>query len=66
MNTLNANPTHFVAPHMPKAPDPIIAEVWETKRRINADAGYDIGRLIEMTSSKETEARIAQIRAQMV
>jgi hypothetical protein len=30
----------------PKAPDAIMAKLWRTKQRINAEAGYDIDRLL--------------------
>ncbi|OIQ75780.1 hypothetical protein GALL_425500 [mine drainage metagenome] len=30
----------------PKAPDAIMAELWRTKQRINAEAGYDIDKLL--------------------
>lgn len=31
---------------VPKAPDAIVAELWSTKQRINAEAGYDIDKLL--------------------
>jgi hypothetical protein len=31
-----------------QAPDPILAELWEVKRQINAEAGYDIATLVRM------------------
>ena len=31
-----------------RAPDPILAELWEVKRQINAESGYEIARLVEM------------------
>jgi hypothetical protein len=31
---------------VPKAPDAIMAELWRTKQRINAEAGYDIDKLL--------------------
>lgn len=31
---------------VPKAPDAIMAEIWSTKQRINAEAGYDIDKLL--------------------
>lgn len=31
---------------VPKAPDAIMAELWSTKQRINAEAGYDIDKLL--------------------
>ena len=30
----------------PKAPDAIMAELWRTKQRINAEADYDIDKLL--------------------
>jgi len=35
-------------PETRKAPDPILAELWETKRQINAEAGYRIDELVRM------------------
>ena len=35
-----------VAAFVPKAPDAIMAEIWSTKQRINAEAGYDIDKLL--------------------
>lgn len=31
-----------------QAPDPILAELWEAKRQINTEAGYDIATLVRM------------------
>ncbi|MDD5298293.1 MAG: hypothetical protein PHU46_15430 [Rhodocyclaceae bacterium] len=31
-----------------RAPDPILAELWEVKRQINAEANYDIATLARM------------------
>jgi hypothetical protein len=42
---------------MPKrAPDPILAELWEIKRQINAEGGYDIEVLTRM--AREAAERI--------
>lgn len=30
------------------APDPILAELWEVKRQLNAEAGYDVDVLARM------------------
>lgn len=32
----------------PRAPDPILAELWEVKRQINAEAGYRLDVLARM------------------
>ncbi len=37
-----------LAPPSMRAPDPILAELWEIKRQINAEAGYDIDVLARM------------------
>jgi hypothetical protein len=41
----------------PRAPDPILAELWDVKRQINEQAGY---RLDELT--RLAEAAAAEIR----
>jgi hypothetical protein len=37
----------------PKAPDAIMAELWRTKQRINAEAGYDIDKLLARVKQAE-------------
>jgi hypothetical protein len=37
----------------PKAPDAIMAELWRTKQRINAEAGYDIDKLLARVKRSE-------------
>lgn len=37
----------------PKAPDAIMAELWRTKQRINAEAGYDIDKLLARVKREE-------------
>jgi hypothetical protein len=38
-----------IDPPKPKrTPDPILAELWEVKRQINAESGYQISKLVEM------------------
>lgn len=41
-----AQSIHPVPAFVPKAPDAIMAELWSTKQRINAEAGYDIDKLL--------------------
>lgn len=41
-----AQPVQPVPAFVPKAPDAIMAELWSTKQRINAEAGYDIDKLL--------------------
>lgn len=41
-----------------RAPDPILAELWEAKRQINAEANYNICRLVRMAraAAKKVQA----------
>ena len=41
-----AQSIHPVPAFVPKALDAIMAEIWSTKQRINAEAGYDIDKLL--------------------
>ncbi len=41
-----------------RAPDPILAELWEVKRQINQEAGYNIDELSRM--AHEAALRIRQ------
>lgn len=41
-----------------RAPDPILAELWEVKRQINAEGGYDIEVLARM--EQEAAKRLQQ------
>ncbi|MEI8326323.1 MAG: hypothetical protein WCH44_13340 [Betaproteobacteria bacterium] len=43
---LAAKPTQPVPAFVPTAPDAIMAELWSTKQRINAQADYDIDKLL--------------------
>jgi len=38
----------------PKAPDAIMAELWRNKQRINAEAGYDIDKLLARVKREQT------------
>ena len=40
------NLREVIAAYVPKAPDAIMAELWRVKAKLNADAGYDVDRLI--------------------
>ncbi len=41
--------TTLTPPTIPvRAPDPILAELWEVKRQLNAEAGYDVDVLARM------------------
>lgn len=42
----------------PRAPDAILAELWEVKREINRSANYDIDTLVQM--AHESSERIRQ------
>lgn len=51
-------------PIMPaRAPDPILAELWEIKRQLNAEAGYDIDVLARM--AHEATERVDFDRSQI-
>jgi len=39
-----------------RTPDPILAELWEVKRQINAESGYQISRLVEMAHAAAVKA----------
>lgn len=41
-------PVAITPPPPVRAPDPILAELWEIKRQLNAEAGYDIDVLARM------------------
>lgn len=49
---------------VPKAPDAIMAELWSTKQRINAEAGYDIDKLLARV--KREQGRGTPPRAKVV
>ncbi len=49
---------------VPKAPDAIMAELWSTKQRINAEAGYDIDKLLARV--KRVQGRMVAPRAKAV
>lgn len=46
-------------------PDPILAELWEAKRQINEEAGYDIGKLARMAKDASEEIRKKWQRAKI-
>lgn len=56
MNKLD-NPMPL-APPSKRAPDPILAELWEIKRQLNAEAGYDIDVLARMAHEATERAGI--------
>ena len=41
-----------------RAPDPILAELWEVKRQINQEAGYRVSELVRM--AHEATLRVQQ------
>lgn len=47
---------HPVPAFVPKAPDAIMAELWSTKQRINAEAGYDIDKLLARVKREQGRA----------
>ncbi|MGB4335637.1 MAG: hypothetical protein WBJ41_12455 [Chromatiaceae bacterium] len=42
---------------LPKAPDPILGELWEVKREINKAADYRIDRLVDMANRAAERVR---------
>ncbi len=48
-----AQPTQTVPAFAPKAPDAIMAELWLTKRRLNAEADYDIDKLLARVKEEQ-------------
>ena len=59
-----AHPDQAVPAFVPKAPDAIMAELWSTKQRINAEAGYDIDKLLARV--KREQGRKPATRAKAV
>jgi hypothetical protein len=43
-----------------RAPDPILAELWEVKRQLNQEAGYDVARRAK-AAHKAAQAILKQI-----
>lgn len=39
-----------------RIPDPILAELWEAKRQINAESGYQVSKLVEMAHAAAVKA----------
>ncbi len=51
-------PENELIPSKPlRAPDPILAELWQIKRDINREAGYDIDKLARMAHEAAELAR---------
>lgn len=48
---------------VPKAPDAIMAELWRTKQRINAEAGYDIDKLLARARHETARATSPRTKA---
>jgi len=46
-STQHSSKTAPVPAYVPKAPDAIMAELWAFKRRANADAQYDVRKLLQ-------------------
>jgi hypothetical protein len=49
-----------------RAPDPILAELWEVKRQLNAEAGYDVDVLARMAheAAERVNAELSRIHRQ--
>ena len=48
---------------VPKAPDAIMAELWSTKQRINAKAGYDIDKLLARVKREQGRTPLPRAKA---
>ncbi len=59
-----AQPTPTVPAFIPKAPDAIMAELWQTKRRLNAEADYDIDKLLARVKKDQEISPLRAPRAQ--
>ena len=46
----------------PKAPDAIMAELWRTKQRINAEAGYDIDKLLARVKRQSKQVASSAVK----
>ena len=57
---MNAEQAPKPAEPLIRAPDPILAELWEVKRQINQEAGYRIDELVRM--AHEAALRVQQGR----
>ena len=49
--------THAHFPTSARTPDPIMAELWEVKRQINAEAGYRLEELTRMAKASADKIR---------
>lgn len=58
---LSAKTNRQVPAFEPKAPDAIMADLWRTKRLINAQADYDVDKLLARV--RREAARFAASRA---
>jgi hypothetical protein len=59
---MNSTPAHATLP-VPVAPrqkhDPVLAELWEIKAQMNAQAGYDVKRLLENAHQQVLDMKAA-------
>ncbi len=46
-----------------RAPDAILAELWEVKRQLNAEAGYQVDVLARMAHAASEEVKAARARS---
>jgi hypothetical protein len=51
-----------VEPPRARAPDPILAELWEVKREINRAADYRIEALVRMANEAAKHVRVQWVR----
>jgi hypothetical protein len=61
---LNSDPTPIAAAPR-RAPDSIMAELWAVKARMNAEAGYDVDRLLANVHRMAQQSRNAQATAKL-
>jgi hypothetical protein len=63
------NPTqNTAAPNLApprRAPDSIMAELWAVKARMNAEAGYDVDRLLANVHRMAQQSRGAHVTTQL-
>jgi hypothetical protein len=58
--TPNPAPVPALQARVYSPPDEIMAEVWAVKRQINAEAGYDMARLLNMVQAFAKDRALGQ------
>ena len=57
LDDIHAERLRPVPSEIPHAPDPILAELWQIKRDIHREAGYDIEKLAQMAHEAAERVR---------